>query len=163
MSILITAANSAQAYQLKTMLQTDALILLGDYHDIPEVLVKAGKMIKTPNPESQSFVHEMLALCLDNSIAELYALRRSELLPLAEARQLFSEFDIKLFIPDKEMIENNMTHPVIDGRIVVVENGEIIKGDTLNNVFNLHPFGESWKGDGVFKVNPHDYMIFTAD
>jgi hypothetical protein len=157
-TILITAANSAQAQQLKNVLGAGDVIL-GDYLDIPEVLLKSGKMIKTPNPKSAAFIHQMLALCLDKHISKVYALRRDELLPLEEARQLFAEFDIKLIIPSKKIIDNNLPHHVIAGNIVIVENGRVVEGDFLNAVALL----QDNTINGVFKVNTEDYIIFTAD
>lgn len=159
MSILITAANSAQAYQLKNILGAEAAILLGDYLEIPDLLVRSGKMIRTPAPQGNAFIHEMLALCLDKGVDKVFALRRSELLPLAEARQLFAEFDITLYIPEREMITEGKGHHV-DGRVVIIENGRLAMGDIEENVNNalLQP-GIT----GVFKVNNQDYTLFIAD
>lgn len=158
MNTLITAANSAQAQQLKKILLLEDAIL-GDYHDIPDLLVQTGKWIKTPSPKSTAFVHQMLSLCLDKQINKVYALRRSELLPLAEARQLFDEFDIKLIIPTKDIIDNNIPHQVIGGGVVIVEKGRVVEGDFLNAVALL----QDKTINGVFKVNTQDYIIFTAD
>jgi hypothetical protein len=158
MSTLITAANSAQAQQLKNILAIDDVVL-GDHHDIPDLLVKLGKMVVTPNPKSAAFVHQMLALCLDKQIHKLYPLRRSELLPLAEARQLFEEFDIMLMVPSIDIINNNIPHAVIDSHIVIVENGRVVEGDFLDAVALL----QDKTINGVFKVNTEDYIIFTAD
>jgi len=47
-STLITGASLAKAYRLKnTLLNTD--VLLGYYLDLPEVMIKSGRMIKLPN------------------------------------------------------------------------------------------------------------------
>ncbi|MEO6521451.1 MAG: hypothetical protein ABIN91_07235 [Mucilaginibacter sp.] len=158
MNVLITAANSAQAQQLKNILAIDDVIL-GDHYDMPELLVKSGKMVVTPNPKSSAFVHQMLALCLDKQIDKLYPLRRAELLPLAEARQLFEEFDITLVVPSVNTIANNIPHKVIGGRVVIVEKGRVVEGDFLNAVALL----QDKTLNGVFKVNTEDYIIFTAD
>lgn len=104
MSVLITAATSAQAYKLKAALKTNEKILLGDYLDLPDLMIKSGAMIKTPNPENPSFAHLVLTLALDNQITQIYALRRAELALLQEAKVLFAEFDIELCIPDNEFI-----------------------------------------------------------
>jgi hypothetical protein len=159
-SILITAANSAQAYQLKGILKDEAEIVLGDYLEIPDLMVKTGKMIRTPDPKGLAFIHEVLALCLDKGINKVYALRRAELLPLAEARQLFAEFDITLYIPSKEIIADAIPHEVTGGQIVIVENGNVIAGD-----LSYLASGEGWRSAvaGVFKVNAEGYTIFTAD
>jgi hypothetical protein len=92
---LITAATSAQAYQLKKQLQA-ANVLLGDYLDLPETMLKAGTMIKLPHPQKETYPHEMLALCLDHHVDAVYMLRREEAQLLAEAELLFNEYGIKL-------------------------------------------------------------------
>ena len=104
MSVLITAATSAQAYKLKSALNTVEKVLLGDYLELPDVMLKSGAMIKTPDPESASFAHQMLTLCMDNQVTQIYPLRRTELELLTEAKTLFAEFDITLCTPGNEFI-----------------------------------------------------------
>jgi hypothetical protein len=164
LSILITAANAAQAYQLKSILNADADVALGDYLEIPKLMVTLGRMIKTPDPNGNTFVHEMLALCLDKGINKVYALRRAELLPLAQARQLFTEFDIALYVPSIALINSNSGNNDAHGKIVVLENGNVVAGDVTSPVFfNLFPAGENTTETGIFKLNAGDYTIFTAD
>ena len=97
MSILITAATSAQAYQLKNKLDGEKTIL-GDHMDLPEFMVKTGKMILLPKPASASYTHEMLTLCLDKGIDSVYLLRPDETALLLKAETLFNEYDIKLHV-----------------------------------------------------------------
>jgi len=104
MSVLITAATSAQAYKLKSALNTTEKVLLGDYLDLPEVMLKSGAMIKTPDPAVASFAHQMLTLCMDNQVTQIYLLRHTELELLTEAKTLFAEFDITLCTPGNEFI-----------------------------------------------------------
>jgi hypothetical protein len=94
-SILITSANSAAAYQLKTKLNADQVIL-GDYEELPALMLKSGKMIQLPNPKSASYSHQMLTLCLDKGIEAVYPLREEEAVLLKEAEQLFKEYDINI-------------------------------------------------------------------
>lgn len=96
MNILITAANSAEAYQLKSKMGNDTVIL-GDYLELPEVMLKTGKMIRLPNPVSVSYMHEVLALCLDKNIDSIYPLREEEARLLKESEQLFKEYNITIF------------------------------------------------------------------
>jgi hypothetical protein len=93
MSILITSANSADAYQLKSKLNEDDIIL-GDYEELPALMLKSGKMIQLPNPISASYSHQMLTLCLDKGIQTVYPLREEEAMLLKEAEQLFNEYGI---------------------------------------------------------------------
>jgi hypothetical protein len=94
-SILITSANSAAAYQLKTKLNADQVIL-GDYEELPALMLKSGKMIQLPNPKFASYSHQMLTLCLDKGIEAVYPLREEEAVLLKEAEQLFKEYDINI-------------------------------------------------------------------
>jgi len=94
-STLITSANSAAAYQLKSKLNADEVIL-GDYEELPALMVKSGKMIQLPNPKSASYSHQMLTLCLDKGIQTVYPLREEEATLLKESDQLFREYDINI-------------------------------------------------------------------
>jgi hypothetical protein len=94
-STLITGASLAKAYRLKNILPaTD--IVLGDYLDLPEVMVKSGQMIKLPNPQSEAYPHQMLALCLDYGFETIYVLHADEMRALAPSAQLFNEYGITL-------------------------------------------------------------------
>ena len=95
MYTLITAANSAAAHKLKNKLDaTD--VILGDYLELPAFMLSAGNIIKLPNPGSNAYAHEMLALCLDREVDTVYPLRNNELTLLIQAELLFNEYGIKI-------------------------------------------------------------------
>lgn len=95
MKILITGAASTAAYQLKSKLnQPD--IILGDYLELPQVMISNGSMMVLPNPADGSYAHKMLALGLDKEIATIYALQPTEFDLLNEAKLLFSEYGITI-------------------------------------------------------------------
>ncbi|MDT3401639.1 hypothetical protein [Mucilaginibacter terrae] len=98
MYTLITAASSARAYQLKNQLALPN-VLLGDFEDLPQVMLKAGTMIKLPPPSSETYPHQMLALCLDHGIDTVYLLHAEEMNALAPATLLFDEYGITLNAP----------------------------------------------------------------
>ena len=102
MYILITAAASSDAYSLKNTLNTDD-ILLGDYFELPDLLIQSGKVLRLPDPESIAYTHQMLALCLDRDIDTVYALREPEKQLLLSARQLFQEYNIKIQSTDDKI------------------------------------------------------------
>lgn len=85
---------SAKAHSLKNQLN-HIEIILGDYHDVPAFML-SGKLIKLPDPAAASYAHQMLTLCLDNRITNIYVLDSNEALQLIEARQLFAEYDIQI-------------------------------------------------------------------
>ncbi len=86
---------SANAHRVQKLLSTEKVVL-GDYADIPAFMLQTGKMLKLPNPASDSYTHQMLTLCLDNGIAQLYALQEKEYRVLALATQLFDEYGIQI-------------------------------------------------------------------
>lgn len=91
MKVLITAATSARAHQLKAGLD-DADVILGDYNELPAFI----KIIALPNPASDTYTHEMLTLCLDNNVETVYLLSRAEAGVLLKSSQLFYEYNIDL-------------------------------------------------------------------
>jgi len=95
MYTLITAATSAQAYKLKNSLNKEHVIL-GDYLELPAIMLKNAGLIKLPNPASVSYAHEMLTLCLDKNINTVFALRKVEKENLMQSEQLFSEYGITI-------------------------------------------------------------------
>jgi hypothetical protein len=92
-NILITSAAAAIAHQLKNKLNNDTVVL-GDYLELPESMLRSGKMIRLPNPASVSYNHEILTLCLDQNIGAIYPLRDEERNALKESEQLFKEYSI---------------------------------------------------------------------
>jgi len=85
---------SAKSHSVKSQLNTDDIIL-GDYHDVPQFML-SGKLIKLPDPALPSYAHQMLTLCLDNSITTIYVLDNSEAVQLVETQQLFTEYGIQI-------------------------------------------------------------------
>ena len=102
MFTLITAANTSSAYQLKNSLNGEN-VLLGDYLELPEFLVKSGKMLSLPNPQNSSYTHQILALCLDKNIDTVYALRKQEIDLLLASKQLFNEYGITILASDDKI------------------------------------------------------------
>jgi hypothetical protein len=101
-NVLITSALSAEAHRLKSKV-TAANVILGDYNDMPAFMLAQGKLIKLPNPQSFSYTHEMLALCLDNAIDTVYVLDSKEAGLLLESKQLFTEYNIDIQLPGNEI------------------------------------------------------------
>jgi hypothetical protein len=95
MKVLITSALSARAYQLKSTLTAD-LVVLGDYNEVPDFMIGQGIMIQLPGPRSTSYAHQMLTLCLDNAIDIIYVMDVREVKELAGSIQLFAEYNIDM-------------------------------------------------------------------
>jgi len=100
MYTLITCANSAKAYALKNNLPGE-LVIMGDFEALPEFLVNSGKMIRLPNPVEPSYIHQVLALCLDQNINKICPLRAQEQVLLLNSAQLFAEYGISILVDDQ--------------------------------------------------------------
>ena len=77
--------------------------LLGDYQELPELLIQSGKVLRLPNPQNAAYTHQMLALCLDKDIDTIYALRDEEKQLLLNAKQLFIEYNIIIKAADDKI------------------------------------------------------------
>jgi len=99
---LITGAASAEAYRLKSALNREEVIL-GDYLELPEVLIQSGKVIALPNPKNTAYTHQVLALCLDWNINSVFVLRAEEKELLLQAKQLFEEYNIQIEAADDKV------------------------------------------------------------
>ena len=100
MYTLITGANSAEAYALKNNMSGGSVIM-GDFEALPEFLVNSGKMIRLPNPVEPSYIHQVLALCLDQNINKICPLREQEQVLLLNSAQLFAEYGISILVDDQ--------------------------------------------------------------
>ena len=82
MSVLITAATNSAAFQLARILNTEDICFASDT-DIP---VFSGKrFLKFPSTDSSSFIHEVLKICLDNQIVEIYPLLPDEIVEFSKS------------------------------------------------------------------------------
>ena len=103
-SILITEALSAKAYRLKSEYSANAVaIIMGDFADVPEVMVKSGAIKKIPHPASPAYPHQMLTFCLDNDVSTVFILNEEEIKALESGLQLFFEYGI-----DIQLIKNDL-------------------------------------------------------
>lgn len=69
---------------------------MGDHMDLPDFMLKPGKMVRLPDPKSVSYTHEMLTLCLDLGVGALYLLRPQEMELIKQSEILFNEYQIKI-------------------------------------------------------------------
>ena len=76
---------------------------MGDYMDLPDFMLKPGKMIRLPDPKSVSYTHEMLTLCLDMNIEVVYVFRLEEKELILQSETLFNEYNIKIVTEGNEL------------------------------------------------------------
>ena len=79
------------------------MVILGDYMELPDVLIQSGKVLTLPNPKNVAYTHQMLALCLDKNINSVLVLRGEEKELLLNAKQLFEEYDIQIGTADDKI------------------------------------------------------------
>lgn len=101
-NVLITEALSAASHRFKKTI-TGNNILMGDFNELPEVMLKSGAIRKLPNPQSASYPHQILAFCLDNNVNTVYTLNEDEFDALQPAAQLFLEYGI-----DIQLVKNDL-------------------------------------------------------
>ena len=103
-NILITDALSARAHHLKNEYSANAVtIIMGDFNDVPAIMLKSGAIKQLPNPASVAYPHQILTFCLDNNISTVFTLNALEITLLEPAMQLFNEYDI-----DIQLVKNDL-------------------------------------------------------
>jgi len=103
-TILITEALSAKAHRLKSEYSANAaVIIMGDFNDVPEVMLKSRAINKLPHPDSTAYPHQILTFCLDNSVGTVFVLNEREIKALEPALQLFFEYDIEI-----QLVKNDL-------------------------------------------------------
>lgn len=158
MKILITAAVTAQAYKLKGQLDSEATFIFANQGEVPVLPGREHLFLSIPSAGSTSFAHEMLTLCLDHQIDYVYPLRRAEILALAEAKQLFEEYNIKVVVPAKLDNLRFKSSVPSNGKILVVcqEENQLAEQGTEGDL-----------GTGVYVATPDgdeiNYYIYSAD
>jgi len=157
MSALITAASYSQAYKLERLLNLSSVVF-ADHQDLPQLAYPGKKLMKIPEGHSASYAHEMLDLALNAGISKIFPLYSSEILPLAEARQLFSEYGISVIVPSILWVkgQSNLIQSGQAGELVVLEEGHLLAGDLSANII----MPES-AFTGIFTVSEgHDRRVF---
>jgi hypothetical protein len=159
MSGLITAASESAAFRLARLF-SEKVLFFGSIEEIPNI--GDTKFIKIPSAKSSSFSHELLKICLDNEINEVYPLVLDEIIELSSSRILFEEYNIKIIIPSSNYINLELLNYSFSlTNLIVLINGVIMAGNRPPN--NSLPFQEL---NGVFKWGIIDdevtFSLFTV-
>lgn len=150
-NVLITHGIRPFAQRIARTLPITYRPLFGSAADIPSVLLDRDNFLSIPHVNESVFIHGVLKRCLDKGISAVIPLGIDELYPLAEARPLFSEYGIDIWVPDVAtlaelpVIPNPSTQlPLIllcDGSAIVGDNGDS-RFDGLSGVFTPSDSGD---------------------
>ncbi|MVN20855.1 ATP-grasp domain-containing protein [Mucilaginibacter arboris] len=94
---LITCGQNPSVYFLEKWLPQYEFIY-GDASFIAQI--PSIQQIILPQVSQADYIHQVLNICLDNQIDAVFPMSFSEQELLAEATELFSEFNIQLHLPD---------------------------------------------------------------
>jgi len=156
MSVLITAAADSAAFRLARILNKENIIFAG-YDDMP--IIPGKRFLRIPAANSSSFIHEVLKVCLDHNIKEIYPLKLDEILEFSTSRQLFQEFDIKLIIPSTQWIKASLNDLFShSSNVFVMIDGKVCAGELPIN--GTMPEKEE---NGIFQWEfRNDQLIFGS-
>jgi hypothetical protein len=129
MAILITAASHAEAYKLERLLQFPDVVF-ADYQEMPQLAYSGKKFTKIPKGNSTSYAHEILKTALNLGVEKIFPLYADEILPLAEAKQLFEEYGILVIVPSLMWVKRQkQAANTGNSGWVVLEMGKVIAGE----------------------------------
>ncbi len=94
---LITCGQNPGVYFLEKWFPQLAFVY-GDASFITQI--SATQQLLLPKTEQADYIHQLLNICLNKQIDAVFAMSFAEQELLAEAVELFSEFNINLFLPD---------------------------------------------------------------
>jgi len=132
---LITAASHSQAYKLERLLKSGD-VTFADHQQLPSLAYPGRKLMKVPQSSSPSYAHEILDLALNAGITRIFPLYKGEILPLAEARQLFMEYGISVIVPSVVWVRKHSSdvQSSQSGNLVVLEYGQVLAGNLPTHV-----------------------------
>lgn len=134
MAVLITAASHAEAYKLESLLRLPEVIF-ADHQELPHLAFSGRKFIKIPAGNSASYAHQILNIALNSGIEKIFPLYADEILPLAEARELFAEYGISVLVPSVLWLKAQMsTTSVPNSKLLVLEMGKVLAGELPPNI-----------------------------
>lgn len=151
MKILITGGKSAAALKLSNVL-IGHQIILADYGDVPSIKSTSFTMVSLGDKNDDTIAHNLLNNCLDHQVDAILPLQNFEIEPLSKSEVLFDEFNIKLLLPKREILEAyfsiNESPKYLDYTIYI--DGEIVFSTVDEDKLIMHGRGESLNGAFYF-------------
>lgn len=78
-------------------------VILADYGDMPNFSSTAFKFISLGEKNEDTIAHTLLNNCLNEEIDLILPLHRFEIIAMAKAKVLFSEFNIEVLLPENDL------------------------------------------------------------
>ena len=155
MKILITGGKTATA--LKLIKAFDGCeILLADYGDMPVINPNAYSFASLGTWNADVLAHNLLTKCLDYGADVLLPLYEAEIAAVSKSLVLFSEFDLKVLLPENPEFELKKIE-----EFCVFEEGKLIYTtvdvalENTQNLNGVYAFDtETTKLDLILIANP---------
>lgn len=146
-NLLITFGSSSLAQRVGNLLKDRFAVNYATSAAVPAFM--ENRFSKIPEGFHPTFAHELLTLCLDQDMQFVLPLGRSEIQTLAETKQLFQEYGIALWCPDREELDELLVidRPPAGADIRLFAEGKAVIGPAasrvrLNGLFAFSDSGE---------------------
>ncbi|MEE1943845.1 hypothetical protein VRU48_01920 [Pedobacter sp. KR3-3] len=136
MKLLITGGTAIAALKLLKAFENREAVL-ADYGTVPMLKSAAYQMISLGKKNEEIVAHNILNICLDEGITTVLPLYSFEIIALAKAKVLFSEFGIQILLPDDEALQlyfNESQTPKLNDW-AVYDSGKLLYASTDNPVW----------------------------
>ena len=149
MKIIITGGKSALALKmLKAFEQYE--VVLADYGEMPNFSTASCAFFSLGPPNEDTIAHTLLNSCLDAAVDMILPLQVEEVIQVAKANVLFSEFNIEVLLPSDIVRYTNPNLPKYEDW-VVFKKGEVLFSTVAHA--ELFAFGKSADLTGAFYFN----------
>lgn len=129
--ILITFGTRGLGQRIAKLLEHEFDVFFASSEEIPSLLLNSGKYFKIPAGLMPTYAHEVLKISLDVHIDYVLPLGGYEFEPLAEAKVLFEEYDIKVIVPDHDVLQDYFVieNPTKELSLVLLVDGKSLFDD----------------------------------
>lgn len=129
--ILITFGTRGLGQRIAKLLDDKFEIFFASSEEIPSLLLNSGKYFKLPAGLMPTYAHEVLKISLDHEIDYVLPLGGYEFEPLAVAKILFEEYDIKVIVPAQDVLQDYyvIENPPKDLSLTLLVDGQSLIDD----------------------------------
>lgn len=105
MKILITGGKSALTLKALSVFATHE-ILLADYGEVPAFSSSNYRFVSLGELNEDTIAHKILNVCLDEQVDLVIPFQAFEVVPIAKAKLLFEEFNVKVLLPTQDFLSD---------------------------------------------------------